>query len=132
MPFERRYYAKFGIITPFEKRYYAKFGVITPFERRYYATFGVIMPFERRYFAKFGIITPFERRYNAFFSLLCLLRGVQTHLSGRINLPRPLNKMTFIYSCTFINSISCLPTCRSHAAIASEKNTVFTFSLLKA
>ena len=33
--------------------------------------------------------------------------------------------MTFIYSCTFINSISCLPTCRSHAAIASEK-TLFS------
>ena len=29
--------------------------------------------------------------------------------------------MTFIYSCTFINSISCPPICRSHAAIASEK-----------
>ena len=71
-PFRRRYYAKFGIITPFERRYYTKFGVITPFERRYYTKFGVIMPFERRYYAKFGMITPFERRYYAFLGIITL------------------------------------------------------------
>ena len=59
-----------------------------PFERRYYAKFGIITPFERRYYAFFGIITPFERRYYPFFRIIiCLLKGVVTlfsHLSQRL------------------------------------------------
>ena len=44
------------------------------------------------------------------------------------------NDLDLQYSHTFIISISCLhlPTFRSHAAIVSEKSTVFTFSHRKA
>ena len=45
--------------------------------------------------------------------------------------PRSRNDLGLEYSHTYINSSSCLdlPTFRSHAAIVSEKSTLFTFAL---